>query len=43
MDTNGYSIAMRIIPTLIQTLEDLGLGDTIKEMCKKNKGLILVT
>lgn len=43
MDTNGYSIAMRIIPTLIPTLEDLGLGDTIKEMCKKNKGLILVT
>lgn len=43
MDTNWYSIAMRIIPTLIPTLEDLGLGDTIKDMCNKNKGLILVT
>ncbi|MDD4151366.1 MAG: type IV pilus twitching motility protein PilT [Candidatus Gracilibacteria bacterium] len=43
MDTAGYNIALRIIPTEIPSLEDLGLGDTIKEMCNKNKGLILVT
>ncbi|NUJ97911.1 type IV pilus twitching motility protein PilT [Candidatus Gracilibacteria bacterium] len=43
MDTNGYSIAMRIIPREIPTLEQLGLGDVIKTMCSKSKGLILMT
>lgn len=43
MDTNGYSVAMRIIPKEIPTMEQLWLGDTIKELCKKPKGLILVT
>lgn len=43
MDTAWYNIAMRIIPTEIPSLEDLWLGDTIKEMCNKNKWLILVT
>lgn len=36
-------IALRIIPTKIPTLEDLWLWESIKEICKKNKGLILVT
>ncbi|MDD5770264.1 MAG: type IV pilus twitching motility protein PilT [Candidatus Gracilibacteria bacterium] len=43
MDSNGYSIALRIIPNNIPTMEELNLGDGIKEMCNKNKGLILVT
>lgn len=43
MDTSGYSVALRIIPSKIPTLEDLTLWEWIKEMCNKNKGLILVT
>ncbi|MCD5385101.1 type IV pilus twitching motility protein PilT [Candidatus Gracilibacteria bacterium] len=43
MDTDGYSIAMRRIPNEIPSLEELGLGEEIKKMCNKNKGLILVT
>jgi twitching motility protein PilT len=43
MDTNGYSIAMRIIPREIPTLEQLWLWEIIKTMCSKSKGLILMT
>lgn len=43
MDTNGYSIAMRLIPEKIPNLEELGLWEQIKEMCNKSKWLILVT
>lgn len=43
MDTNGYSIAMRIIPREIPTLEQLWLGDIVKTMCSKSKWLILMT
>ena len=43
MDTAGYSVALRLIPEKIPTLEELGLGEQIKEMCHKQKGLILVT
>lgn len=43
MDTNGYAIAMRIIPKDIPNIEQLWLGDTIKELCMKPKGLILMT
>lgn len=43
MDSSGYNIALRIIPSLIPTMEDLGLWEHIKEMCQKNKWLILVT
>jgi len=43
IDSNGFSVAMRIIPSDIPTLEELNLWDTIKEMCNKAKGLILVT
>ena len=42
-DTKWYSIALRIIPSHIPTLEDLWLWEQIKQMCSKNKGLILVT
>jgi len=43
MDTAWYSLALRIIPSKIPSLEDLGLWDQIKDMCKKNKWLVLVT
>ena len=42
-DVNWYNIAFRIIPKKIPTLESLGLGDKIKELCSKEKWLILVT
>ncbi|NDK08374.1 PilT/PilU family type 4a pilus ATPase [Candidatus Gracilibacteria bacterium] len=42
-DTSGYNIAMRKIPIEIPSMDDLGLGDTVKQMCQKAKGLILVT
>lgn len=34
---------MRSIPQKIPTLEELGLGEQIKQMCGKSKGLILMT
>ncbi len=43
MDTNGYSVALRRIPSKIPTLKELWLGEQIESMCKKNKWLILVT
>lgn len=43
LDSNWYSVALRIIPNQIPTLEELNLGDTIREMCNRSKWLILVT
>ena len=42
-DTQGNSIAFRLIPEEIPTLESLGFWDTIKNLCQKSKGLILMT
>lgn len=42
-DSNGYSIAMRIIPKKVPTLDELGLWEQIKAMCGKSKWLILMT
>lgn len=42
-DTAGYSIALRLIPSQIPTMEELWLWDQIKEMCQKSKWLVLVT
>ncbi len=42
-DSNGHSVAMRAIPHNIPTLESLGLWEQVKSMCRKSKGLILVT
>ena len=42
-DTNGYSIAFRIIPKKVPTLEELWLWEQVKWMCGKAKGLILIT
>lgn len=43
MDSTGYSIAMRLIPTVIPTMEEIWLWDQIKELCNRSKGLVLVT
>jgi len=43
MDSAGYNIALRLIPNKIPSLEWLGLGEQVKEMCNKSKWLILVT
>lgn len=43
MDSAWYSVALRIIPSKIPTIEELGLWDTVKEMCNKWKWLIIVT
>ncbi len=42
-DSNGSSIALRAIPQEIPTLKSLGLWEQIKNMCRKSKGLILIT
>ena len=42
-DNNWYSIALRIIPSVIPSMESLWLWEKIKEMCGKSKWLILVT
>lgn len=43
LDSNGYSVAMRLIPSEVPTMDNLWLGDTIKDMCNKSKWLILLT
>lgn len=43
LDSAWYSIALRIIPKEIPTLEQLGLWEQVKYMCQKSKWLILVT
>jgi twitching motility protein PilT len=42
-DSNGDSLALRAIPEEIPNLESLGLGEHVKEMCRKSKWLILIT
>ena len=43
IDSNWYSVALRIIPSEIPTLEELWLWDQIIEMCNRSKWLVLVT
>ena len=43
IDSQGYNIAMRIIPSKIPTLEWVDLWDTVKKMCEAPKWLILIT
>ena len=43
IDSKWLSIAMRLIPSVIPTLDDLSLWETVKKMCDKQKGLILIT
>ncbi|PID87525.1 type IV pili twitching motility protein PilT [Candidatus Gracilibacteria bacterium] len=42
-DNEGFSIAMRLIPSKVPTMEDLGLGAQIKNICNKSKGLFIMT
>jgi twitching motility protein PilT len=41
--SRGPGAVLRQIPTVIPSLESLGLGPTFKELCTREKGLILVT
>ncbi len=40
---NGVGAVIRVIPSELMSLEDLGIPDVIKTMCQEKKGLILVT
>ncbi|MBI2571746.1 MAG: PilT/PilU family type 4a pilus ATPase [Candidatus Schekmanbacteria bacterium] len=42
-DHHGASAALRLIPSQIMTLEQLGMPDILKSLCDLPKGLILVT
>ncbi len=39
----GEGAVFRTIPTKVMTIEDLGLPPILKELCDKEKGLVLVT
>lgn len=39
----GEAAVFRTIPTKVMTIEDLGLPSILKEICDKEKGLVLVT
>ncbi|MCM2322302.1 MAG: type IV pilus twitching motility protein PilT [Oligoflexia bacterium] len=39
----GISAAIRIIPMVIPTFEELGVPDVLKELCQRPRGLLLVT
>ena len=43
MQSRGPGAVLRQIPTVIPSLDDLGLGPIFKELCRREKGLILVT
>ena len=43
IDTKWYSIALKWIPLIIPSFQDLWLNSTVKQMCDRWKGLILVT
>ena len=43
LQRKGEGAVFRTIPTKILTLEELGMPPILKQMCEKEKGLILVT
>ncbi len=43
IDSNWYSVALRLIPNKIPDFEELWLWEWVKEMCNRWKWLILVT
>jgi len=43
MDRKGPGAVFRVIPSKILTAEDLGLSPYILQLCRLNKGLVLVT
>jgi twitching motility protein PilT len=40
---HGLGAVFRVIPSTIQSLEDLGLPPVLKTLCREKKGLVLVT
>jgi twitching motility protein PilT len=42
-DRQGIGGVFRLIPTKIQSFQELGLPDTVKKLCFLTKGLVLVT
>jgi twitching motility protein PilT len=43
LDRNGRGAVFRAIPSKILTAEDLGLSSHVLQLCRLNKGLVLVT
>src|ERR1700752_1008050 len=43
MQRKGEAAVFRTIPTKVLTLEELGMPPILKQLCEKEKGLILVT
>ncbi len=39
----SIGVVMRLIPLEVPTIDDLGLPEVLKELCKRQQGLILVT
>jgi len=42
-DRNGWGGVFRLIPSKILTCDDLGLPDSMRQLCFLNKGMVLVT
>ncbi len=42
-DRNGVGLVMRLIPSVVPTIEELNLPRALREFCYLSKGLILVT
>jgi len=42
-DRKGPAAVFRVIPTKVQTAEELGLSDDVQKLCFLTKGLVLVT
>jgi twitching motility protein PilT len=42
-DRHGPAAVFRVIPTKVQTAEELGLSDDVQKLCFLTKGLVLVT
>jgi twitching motility protein PilT len=43
MQRKGEGAVFRTIPTQVVTLDDLGMAPILKEVCKKERGLVLLT
>ncbi len=42
-DRKGPAAVFRVIPTTVQTVDELGLSDEVQKLCFLSKGLVLVT
>lgn len=43
LQKDGYTLALRVIPMEIPSIEELNLPEVLKDLCGKKRGLILVT